>query len=220
MPASTCPETTGQEGQPLACSTAWNKYGCRCDTCREWNKAGRPTRESGDGRTTALTLQRDAAIERIGADAVYGMVASGRSLREIAETLGLPSDHKSRWAISQWITRDTERYDEARAASVDALAERAGEVYGETRPVDSADAKWRNDRSGYFRWLAEIRAIGFGDRNGVTVKVDIGQLHLDALRSAGRQELNPDRVEVEEADYEIEETPAELEYRRSRKLDD
>jgi hypothetical protein len=154
-----------------------------------------------DGRSTALTRSRDAAIAEVGEEAVYDMVATGMTHREIANALGLDGDkHNAQRAVAKWLRRDPDRYEAAKRASVDAIAEKAGEVYGEEAPESTADAKWRNDRSGYFRWLAELRS-GV-NRNGINVNLDIGALHLDALKRAGSMEGAQQEREIIEGEYE------------------
>jgi hypothetical protein len=138
------------------------------------------------------------------------------SHREMATALGLDgSDYTTQQAIRTYLRRDPDRYEEAKRESAESLAERAGEVYGDEAPTTSADAKWRNDKSGWYRWMAETRDPSIRQA-GVSVNVDIGSLHLDALRASGRMTLNPDGVkdrdvtttekmrEAVEADYEVE----------------
>lgn len=175
--------------------------------------------DKGRFSSTALTKKRDMAItEAGGADTLYGLVESGKTHREIANALGLDGgDYTTQRAIREYLRRDPDRYEDARRESAEALAERAGEVYGDEAPVTSADAKWRHDLSGYWRWLAETRDPSIRQA-GVNVNVDVGSLHLDALRTSGRMTLNPDLVgrdvttteklresfEAEEAEYEVE----------------
>lgn len=157
--------------------------------------------ESGRFASTALTRKRDTAIANLegGDDALYGMVAAGMSLRAISNELGLDgADSNTRAAVYQYLRRDMARYDEARRLSAESHAEMAGEVYGDTAPETTADAKWRNDKSAWHRWMAETRDPSLRGKAGVEVNVDIGQLHLDALRAGGRLELNPDLVSRED----------------------
>lgn len=159
-----------------------------------------------DGRKTALTRRRDAAIEEVGAEEVYGWVETGLSARQIAEKLGLDADEdRAMWAVHNWLQSDPERYARAKERSVEGLADRALQVYGDEPPETTADGTWRDRKAGHLRWLAELRA-GFS-RDGVNVNIDLGQLHLDALRKRGSMAHNPDRVEPEpiDAEYEVEE---------------
>lgn len=153
---------------------------------------------------TALTKARDAAVaEAGGVEVLYGYVEAGLSMTQIADRIGLdvPAE-KARWTIRDLLRRDSERYDAAKEASAEAHMQMAGAVYGDEAPTSTADAKWRNDRSGWHRWMAELRS-GLREKGSVNVNVDIGQLHLDALRQLGSMPTRED-PETVEADYVIE----------------
>lgn len=179
--------------------------------------------ESGQFASTALTRTRDAAIAELGEEAVFAMVAGAAPMREIADALGLDGkDYNARRAVYQWLRRpeNRERYEEAKAMSAEVHAELAGEVYGETEPLTAAGAKWRNDRSGWHRWMAETRDPSLR-RAGVEVNVDVAALHMEALKAGGSMDLNPDFVRevrgkpdaasvlreqaIREAEFEVEE---------------
>lgn len=162
-----------------------------------------------DGRKTDLTIRRDSAIKEAGPERVYGWVEAGVSTRDIARKLNLGGDDTAMWAVQNWLRQDEDRYEKAKRRSVEAHMEKAGEVYGDEAPESTADAKWRNDRSGFHRWVAELRA-GLRNKDGTTVNVNLGQLHLDALRRKGSMSQNPDRVEPRsrpepiEGEYRVE----------------
>lgn len=151
------------------------------------------------GPKSAISDARDAALAPLGGvDALYDFVAAGMTFGEICKELGLPNDAQHQQSLRKLARRDPQRYDEAKQQSVERLQEKAGEVYGETAPVTSADAKWRNDRSNYYRWLAEWRG-GILEKSAVAVNVDIGQLHLEALRAAGSRTTTEQRRAIPNA---------------------
>jgi len=221
---TTCSELTTSGGHPLPCQEAWAE-GCRCESCLSWQEAGgedasddddrNPAnaverRDDGRWESTALTRALHAALEdQGGREALYRMVEGGLSAREICGVLGIErTDETAQAAIYRELNKDPDRYDRAKRASAEALAEKAGAVFGEDAPVTSADAKWRSDRSGYYRWLSELRSGR--QPGGVNVNVDLGALYLGALQERGSMDLNPDRVPPTtiEAEYEeIEEDP-------------
>jgi hypothetical protein len=147
---------------------------------------------SKTGPSTALATRRDTAIEAAGGnDALLELVAGGLGFREIAERIGLEGSEVNQAAIRRRLARQCpDDYEEAKRASVDAIAERAAEMYGTEAPTNSADAKWRNDRAGHLRWLAEIR----GGRTQDGTVINVGQLHLDVLRAVGSMDHNPDYI--------------------------
>lgn len=203
-----CPETPGKNSsQPISCATAYTNYGCRCDTCREWKRgvdAERDHTTTGDGRgshmQTALTRKRDEAIEEIGEEELYKLVEEGLSMREIATELGLddPGSARTQSAVRSWLRRDKDRYSEAKRLSAEALAEKAGEVYGDKAPTSTADAKWRNDLSGYLRWLSEQRSGG--NRGDVNISISFEERFLAQLRKSGRMPRREDEPEAIEAE--------------------
>jgi hypothetical protein len=129
------------------------------------------------------TKTRDAAIKKAGGlEALYDMVAAGMSSREICQALDLPADAVVQRNVRRLLEADQTKYAAAKCASAESLAEKAAEMYGDTAPETSADAKWRNDRAGHMRWMAELRAGLIG--KGATVQIDIGQLHMEAMRAS------------------------------------
>lgn len=164
--------------------------------CPDCHAAGVYSKPQG-GRT-ALTRKRDAAIAEAGVGAVLALVRAGLSMREIAGRIGLEATPENGARVSDWLRNNADGdFEEARRDSADALAEKAFDLYGDRAPVTSADAKWRNDRAGHVRWLAELRS-GMRDKNGVTLNVQ--QLHLEALREAnGNHRSNRDQSATEVA---------------------
>lgn len=97
----------------------------------------------------------------------------------------------SRAAVQAWIRTDPERLrpliKEARRQAADIAAEEAGDVLDDL-PLEptSPQVQAANSKSNYKRWLAGVWSEDYRDQKaGVQVNVDIGQLHLEALRSEG-----------------------------------
>jgi hypothetical protein len=135
---------------------------------------------------TEITLARDAAVEKIGGiDKVYDMVAAGMLMPQIAEALGISTSRVSAHSVRQLLLRDDEKWEAAKKASADALAERGYEVLGEEAPVTTADAKWRSDRSKWFQFFSQQRS---GMREQKNMTIHIGELHLSALKQAGSRQ--------------------------------
>jgi hypothetical protein len=145
---------------------------------------------SKTGPSTALAEQRDAAIEAAGGNVgLLDRVAAGLSFREVCEEIGIEGSSVNQSALRRRLARQCpEEYEQAKKDSADALAEKALEQYGDKAPVTSADRAWRADKAGWYRWMSEVRS----GRDQKGIQINIGQLHLDALRAAGKR---PDRTD-------------------------
>lgn len=185
-----------------------------------------------DGRSTALTRSRDRAIEKAGGvETLYGWIEGGETLMGIAGRLGLDTnDAASKSAVLRVLSSDPERYEAAKRASVDSIAEKAN-TFDRGVPESSAEAAHNRDESGYWRWLADMRA---GRNEGVNINLNVGDPHLRALKmlgspqrvratqefeDAGKEPVGPeyekrvqeirlariDKAQAVDADYEIEE---------------
>jgi hypothetical protein len=136
---------------------------------------------------TAVTIARDRAIEKAGGlDAVYAMAGAGMSMPEICAELGIDTGRVSSHAVRQLLKRDPDRWAAAKEDSADALAEKALEALGTEEPATTAAARWRSDKSGWYRWMSEVRG-GLKGQGGVTI--NIGALHLEALKAAGSRQV-------------------------------
>jgi hypothetical protein len=137
-------------------------------------------------KPTAITLARDKAIEKAGGiEAVYSLVESGMTMAQICEQLQIDTGRVSSHAMRQLLKRDAARWDTAKEASVEALAERAYEEFGAEAPVTAADSSWRANKSKYWTWLAGVR----GGMNESGVTINIQSLHLEALKAAGSRQV-------------------------------
>jgi transposase-like protein len=143
--------------------------------------------------------------ERIEADGgdlvIFDRIGSGEAVKRIAEDYGVGYE-----TLRRWINKSDERrkaYEQAKRDSADALVEEAGEIL-DNAPTDSAPQVTKAvKRADHKRWLAGKRdREQYGDDKGaqVNVNLDLGALHLDALRAAGRM---PEPEEIPTADVEI-----------------
>jgi hypothetical protein len=145
-----------------------------------------------------------AAIEKVGGDDhIFDQIADGAPMRKIAEPFGY-----SRQMIYAWIhmggPEREKRWEEAKQTAAHALVEDAGDILDAARPVTSAEASHLKARVEHKRWLASVfnRKV-YGDDSGkIDVNLNIGQLHLDALRAAGSRPALP-APEAQEAEYEV-----------------
>lgn len=119
------------------------------------------------------------------------MIADGEPIWKIGEAYGL-----SRRSVQKWRDAGGEerraRWDAALRDSAHAHAEAAERILAEGRnPENTAQAQMTKALAD-LRWkLASVRdRAAYGDTPAaVNVNLDIGQLHLDALRRHGHMEL-------------------------------
>jgi hypothetical protein len=122
-----------------------------------------------------------------GEEYILNRVVAGVPPRTIMQAFGL-----SREMFYSWIRAGgPERrrlYDEARRLAADAHADLAGEVLEELAErgvVTSPEVQLANSRSAYLRWLAEVRNRDvYGTKPTGAIQINVGSLHLDALRHA------------------------------------
>ena len=126
-----------------------------------------------------ITRAAHAKIRQAGGAAyVFGQVAEGRTLKDVAEELGI-----SRQILSTWCNRP-ERKDalaRARQEAAGALMDEALAITDSAEEDAIALQKVRQ-QADLRKWLAaRLSPQHWGDF-GPGVQVNIGQLHLDALR--------------------------------------
>lgn len=150
-------------------------------------------------------------LEKLGGDEViFDQIAAGTPIREIAEQFrgfldGAPEFPSRTWMYT-WIHRYPEReeaWEEAKRVASHALVEQAEDILENdgVAPVSSAEMSWLKERAGHKKWIAsQFNKKHYGeDKESVNVNVDVGTLHLDALRQKGSM----GERQVEEADYEL-----------------
>lgn len=130
-----------------------------------------------------ITRAAHAKIRKAGGEAwVFEEVAGGRTLKDIAQELGI-----SRQILSTWCNRP-----ERRDALSRARQEAAGALMDEALAItDSADEdpnvlQKARQQTDLRKWLAARLAPQQWGDSGPGVQVSIGQLHLDALRQPQR----------------------------------
>ncbi len=132
-----------------------------------------------------ITRAAHAKIKTAGGEAwVFSQVAEGRTLKALAEELGI-----SRPILSAWCNALPRRdaYTHARRAAADALVEEGLAIADSARdPSEVPAAKLQAD---FRRWMAgKIDRESWGEQQGALVNIDLGQMHLEALRAASRKE--------------------------------
>ena len=131
-----------------------------------------------------ITRAAHATIRKAGGEAfVFAQVAEGKTLKSIAEELGITRPILSAWCNA---APRKDAYIHARRAAADTLVEQGLEIADSARdPTEVPAAKLQAD---YRRWMAgKIDRESWGDQHGALVNIDLGQLHLEALRAANRR---------------------------------
>ena len=114
-----------------------------------------------------------------GVDWVLERVANGEPLRQIAADLGC-----TRAVLSDWMLIDPERraaYACARASSAAALAEHSLQIADSSSETGCSKARLQCEQR---QWLAGIYNREEYGPKASNVQVNIGMLHIDAMRRA------------------------------------
>ena len=134
----------------------------------------------------AIRTKMIKAIENAGGDeALLELIASGRSIAALAEDIGT-----TRPMLSTYLNRDAdavERLARARETAAHTYAEEAVTISDQA--VQGVDDKVAKLRASTRQWLASrLNRAAYGDSPTVQIGINVGQLHLDALR---RVNANP-----------------------------
>lgn len=144
------------------------------------------------GRIRALLEAAGAEAERVGLEsaeeAILAAVAEEGALGKVGRRFGV-----TRAAVQAWIRTDPERLrpmiEKARLEAGEARAEQAGEHFedlGALGDITREEIALAKERSAYDRWLAGVWNRQYKDQGAnVVVALDLGRLHLDALRAEG-----------------------------------
>lgn len=164
-----------------------------------------------------LRTRFEAHVESLGGDeVVFDQIAGGATMEEVAASFrGFIEDRPdfpSRQWMYTWIhaggEEREEAWKEAKEIAAHALVDEAGEILENDgkAPVTSAEMQWLKQRANHAKWKAERFNPGeYGEeKQGVEVNLDVGNLHLDALRQAGRMELAPGEQEDRMIEAEAE----------------
>ena len=119
------------------------------------------------------------ALDQVGQDHVERLLEEGKSITAICFVLGI-----GKRALNQWLeTGDRGALlSRARARAADHLAAETLTIADEAEPDQVQKAKLRTDVR---RWLAgKWDPTRYGENKGVNVQVNVGDLHLSALRSS------------------------------------
>ncbi len=128
-----------------------------------------------------LTRAAHAKIKAAGGGAfIFAQVAEGKTLKALAEELGI-----SRQVLSTWANQGPRRDALARARreAATALIDEALHLTDSVEPETAAiqKAKLQSDLR---RWIAgRLSREDWGDQQGALVNIDLGRLHLEALRN-------------------------------------
>jgi terminase small subunit-like protein len=135
-----------------------------------------------------------------GWQSVMDAIADGASLRMLAKKFNV-----SRGWFWRVITNEPERrklYEEALRLRGDAMAEEALEIVDGPIPATPAEAQQMKLRVELRQWLAAVDTARYRRVNGASVQVNIGALHLDALRWQPPAQIEASDVEI------VQELPA------------
>ncbi len=139
----------------------------------------------------------------VGEDSLLERVAAGATIKTVAADLGVSRGQIYNWVKAGGEARE-EKFRAARTLSADAMADDALEILDALpgQPLlTNAQVQAGTARANYRRWLASVRnREEYGEKAGVNVSVNIGQLHLDALKAAGHMPVPEGIPEAEIVD--------------------
>lgn len=128
-----------------------------------------------------------AALDETGEADVFTRVADGDTMAAIAADHGITRQTVYAWIKAGGPERQA-AFDAARRVSAEVAVEEAQQILDDAENVDTAaKASIARARSDFRRWLASVRDRSTYGEKGVQVNVGInlGALHLDALRARG-----------------------------------
>lgn len=147
----------------------------------------------GRPKLRAFRLRMDEIDASGGMEWFMERIADGRTMQSIADELEC-----SRGMLYLWLKCDPKRHEEfreARQLSAYAHAENALIMADEAdNPLHSPLVR---ERCQHRRWMAEkANPVDFGKQNGPQVQINIGELHLDALKAANPVAALPGEIAV------------------------
>lgn len=159
-------------------------------------------------KKSRMDLARLEAEEGLG-EAVMGMLEEGKAIARICAATGL-----GKKALTEWLEAPERAAlaSRARARAADALVaesleivDEAGTIDPETleRVVTSEAIQHAKLRATTRQWIAERWNRDVYGAPKTTVQVNIGQLHLDALRAVGSRKEPLPLVEVIDQEPEV-----------------
>ena len=159
--------------------------------------AGKPLKKKMMSTLTDLaTADGLTAVEFI-----HDFIASGKTMTDLAEMLGVSRAYAS---------RNLNDFPEIRAAlsrarldGADAIAEQSIRLADDLAARMDSGEEIRNERIGLLReqnsvrkWLADVANPEKYGRNDSQVTINIGDLHLDALRKSRMINITPETKEL------------------------
>lgn len=134
--------------------------------------------EAGQLEKAEVSIVNKAVHAAGGETAVFELVATGMTKKQLLKTLGV-----SCGAFDNWVEKTAERassYSRAREAGASALADETIEIADEAEPQTAQVAKLRIEAR---RWLAgKINPEAYGDKTGPALTLNLGDMMLDSLR--------------------------------------
>jgi hypothetical protein len=141
-------------------------------------------------------------------EVVFDRLRSGESVADVMDSYGF-----SRNYFYTWLKRGNDRkgqYEEAKRDAAEALVDEAQAILDDEAPVFSpAEVTLRKARANFRTWLAGKKdREQFGEANAqVDVNLNLGSLHLDALRATSTVPTalpapEEDAPEIQEAEWE------------------
>jgi hypothetical protein len=154
-----------------------------------------------------LTKMEQQVTEQGGDDALFDRVAGAESIQSIMASFGLSRTFFYRWLKNAPGRKDA--YEAAKKLSAHALVEDGMYLLDNGQAFTPADVSRLQHRANYRKWLAGVRSrdeYGDAPQGKIDINLQIGQLHLDALRQAGLPPAlpaAPGQLPAQDADYEI-----------------
>lgn len=139
-----------------------------------------------------------------GEDLVFPLLAEGNTLAAVVRILSREYPDEladlSRGILSTWCNRPQrkEAYVEARRMGAVVFAEDSVEIVDRATPETAYLSKLKSDNR---RWMAgKLDHEAWGDRTQASTQINIGQMHLEAVKQLGRAaegEAGPELIEGE-----------------------
>lgn len=154
-----------------------------------------------------LTEMERQIAEQGGDDVIFDRVAAADAIKDIMADYG-----RDRTFFYRWLKNGEgrkEAYEAAKKLSAHALVEDGMDLLDNGLAYTPADVSRLQHRANYRKWLAGVRSrdeYGDAPQGKIDINLQIGQLHLDALRQAGLPPAlpaAPAQLEAQDADFEV-----------------
>lgn len=132
-------------------------------------------------------------IPRFGEDEIFQWLEDGKYLRDLAKKLKCSHGDVYKWLAEGELGQDGKtarqrRWNDAKKVRATTMLETAGKLLEEANPETSAEANLIKTRVNHLQYMAsKLSPDEFGDRPPQqNINLDVGSLHLDALRQYGK----------------------------------